>query len=64
MELSIEPRQGIGPIRLGMTRAESRAAIDMPPLTYQKVPGSRLVDTYQDSAPGILGVSGYFSSDG
>jgi hypothetical protein len=49
MELSIVPHKGIGPIRLGMTRAESRAAIDVAPHTYRKVPGSRLVDAYHGS---------------
>jgi len=36
MRVDVVPLVGIGPIRLGMTRDQVRAAVDMPPLSFRK----------------------------
>lgn len=47
----IQPRVAIGPIHLGMSKAESREAMSLPYDTFEKVRGSgTLVDAYLDSA--------------
>jgi hypothetical protein len=45
----VEPLQGIGPVRLGMTRAESRAAMALPVDAYRKGESPILTDAYLDS---------------
>ena len=50
-EFDVRPLDGAGPVRLGMTRAESRAAMGLPVRPYRKGGAeSRLTDAYLDSA--------------
>jgi hypothetical protein len=44
------PHVGIGPVRLNMTRAESRAAMKRVPDTFRKGDSARLTDAYHASA--------------
>ena len=47
----VEPLRGVGPVRLGMTRDESRAAMGLPFESFQKSPGdAALTDAYLDSS--------------
>jgi hypothetical protein len=44
----IRPRDGLGPVRFGMSRAEVHAALDEPPEPYQKTPEARhAADAFQ-----------------
>jgi len=36
MRVDVVPLVGIGPVRLGMTRDQVRAAVDMPPFSFRK----------------------------
>ena len=47
----VEPLRGVGPVRLGMTRAESRAAMDLPVESFRKSPNdAALTDAYLESS--------------
>ena len=47
----VKPHQGIGPVRLGMTRTESQQAMGRKPDSFQKGPeGTPLTDAYFEAA--------------
>ena len=48
MKLDLKPRQGAGPIRFGLPRAEVRAVLESPPEPFEKSEGSPLSDAFFD----------------
>jgi len=46
---TVQPRQGVDPILFSMRRAEVRAAMNLPVVTFHKTGESPLVDAYLDS---------------
>ena len=46
----VVPHRGVGPVRLGMTRAESRAAMGAAPRRSRRLRGGAEVDVYHGSA--------------
>lgn len=49
-KFDVVPLEGVGPIKLGMTRSESRAALGEPFVTYRKANSSTMTDTYYKSS--------------
>ena len=47
---SVEPLEGVGPVRLGMTRVESRAAMALAVHPFQKGDSPILTDAYLESS--------------
>ena len=47
---NVQPLEGIGPVRLGMTRAESRAAMAVPVQPFQKGDSPILTDAYLENS--------------
>jgi hypothetical protein len=57
--LRVEPLIGVGPVRLGMRRAESRRAIGRVPHAFRKTPSSpNTTDAYDD-----MGIHVYFDAE-
>src|SRR5215475_12130698 len=51
MRFEIVPLEGIGPVRLGMTRKQSRLAMNIPYDSYHKTPNSpALTDCYLNNS--------------
>jgi len=48
---SVEPLVGVGPVRIGMSRQETRDALDAPVVSFKKGPSSEsLVDAFLENA--------------